>query len=96
MIAALLSLQRSFGIVPANRGIREGGLYRIVRHPLYAAELLVFLGVVLVTPTPWNILIWTIECGVQHHLDIVGDERTTNRDGKGRPALFKFPVIHPG
>ncbi len=35
-LAGLLSLNRSFGIVAANRGIKTEGLYRIVRHPIYA------------------------------------------------------------
>lgn len=39
-IIAVMSLARSFGIVPANRGIKTGGLYRVVRHPLYTAYLL--------------------------------------------------------
>src|SRR5713226_8712973 len=39
MVASMLSLRRSYGIVPANRGIRTGGLYNFVRHPLYASEL---------------------------------------------------------
>src|ERR1700686_1723633 len=32
LLAALLSLQRSYGIVPAHRGIRTQGLYNLVRH----------------------------------------------------------------
>jgi protein-S-isoprenylcysteine O-methyltransferase Ste14 len=44
MMAALWSLRRSFGIVPADRGLVTQGLYRLVRHPLYAAELLFYLG----------------------------------------------------
>ena len=55
IIAALLSLRRSFGIVPAHRGIRTGGLYRVVRHPLYAAEVLTILGIVLARPSPLNV-----------------------------------------
>src|SRR3712207_5894222 len=35
-IAAKLTLRRSFGIVAANRGVKVGGPYRIVRHPMYA------------------------------------------------------------
>jgi protein-S-isoprenylcysteine O-methyltransferase Ste14 len=66
MIAAgLLSLRRSFAVVPANRGICVGGLYRIVRHPIYISELVAVLGAVLVSPTPLNWLLWLCECGLQ-------------------------------
>ena len=33
--AGLLSLRRSISIAPAHRGIKTGGLYRVVGHPLY-------------------------------------------------------------
>jgi protein-S-isoprenylcysteine O-methyltransferase Ste14 len=62
---ALLSLRRSFAVVPANRGIREGGMYRIVRHPVYLSELIALLGVVLANPTVANLVIWVCECGLQ-------------------------------
>ena len=63
--AALLSLQRSFAVVPGNRGIRDGGLYRIVRHPMYISELVALLGVVLVSPSVTNWAVWLCECGLQ-------------------------------
>lgn len=65
VIGGLLSLRRSFAVVPGNRGIRDGGMYRLVRHPLYASELIALLGTVLVSPTPWNWAIWTLECALQ-------------------------------
>jgi protein-S-isoprenylcysteine O-methyltransferase Ste14 len=65
IIAALLSLRRSFGIVPAHRGIRTGGLYRVVRHPLYAAELLTILGIVLAGPSPLNASAFACFCALQ-------------------------------
>lgn len=65
IVAAILSLRRSFGIVPANRGIRDGGLYRFVRHPLYAAELLFLAGFVLANPSPRNLALWALECALQ-------------------------------
>jgi protein-S-isoprenylcysteine O-methyltransferase Ste14 len=34
-VIAMFSLNKSFGMVAANRGIKTGGLYRIVRHPVY-------------------------------------------------------------
>jgi len=66
IVAALLSLRRSLGIVPANRGIRTEGLYNIVRHPLYASELLAFGGFAIANPSWWNACIWLAECGLQY------------------------------
>jgi protein-S-isoprenylcysteine O-methyltransferase Ste14 len=60
--ASLLSLRRSFGIVPAHRGIRTHGLYSFVRHPLYASELFAILGFVIANPSPWNISLWLGDC----------------------------------
>jgi protein-S-isoprenylcysteine O-methyltransferase Ste14 len=65
IVVALFSLKRSFGVVPANRGIREGGLYRIVRHPLYAAELLALFGVLIANASVLNALLWTVQCILQ-------------------------------
>jgi protein-S-isoprenylcysteine O-methyltransferase Ste14 len=57
MVAAgLLSLRRSFAVVPGNRG---------VRHPIYISELMAVLGAVLVYPTIRNVLLWITLCGVQ-------------------------------
>jgi protein-S-isoprenylcysteine O-methyltransferase Ste14 len=39
---AMFSLNLSFGVVPANRGVKSGGLYKIVRHPIYSGYLLSF------------------------------------------------------
>jgi protein-S-isoprenylcysteine O-methyltransferase Ste14 len=65
VLGGLLSLRRSFAVVPGNRGVRDGGMYRIVRHPLYASELIALLGTVLVSPSPWNWTIWILECALQ-------------------------------
>jgi len=43
-IFGVIALNRSFGIVPANRGIRTSGIYRWVRHPLYSSYTVAFSG----------------------------------------------------
>jgi protein-S-isoprenylcysteine O-methyltransferase Ste14 len=43
-IYGILSLNRSFGLVPAHRGIKSSGAYRWVRHPLYAAYAVMAAG----------------------------------------------------
>jgi protein-S-isoprenylcysteine O-methyltransferase Ste14 len=62
-LIGILQLGCSFGIVAANRGIETGGLYRYVRHPIYAAYLLAFGGFVLAHPSRSNtlvLLVWAI------------------------------------
>lgn len=65
LAGSLLSLRRSFALVPGNRGVRDGGLYRLVRHPMYLSELTILLGVVVANPVPANIILWVCECGLQ-------------------------------
>ena len=40
--AAMLSLNRSFAMVPALREVKTGGLYHYVRHPVYGGYLVIF------------------------------------------------------
>lgn len=41
---AKITLGRSFGWLPANRGIVDTGVYRLVRHPIYLGYLLGHIG----------------------------------------------------
>ena len=57
-VAAMFSLNRSIGFVAANRGVKTSGMYRFVRHPLYSAYCISFLGFVMNHPTKYNICIY--------------------------------------
>jgi protein-S-isoprenylcysteine O-methyltransferase Ste14 len=57
-ISAKIFLRRSFGIVPANRGIEREGPYRMVRHPIYFGYLLAQLGFLSVNVSTWNALVY--------------------------------------
>lgn len=57
-VGAKLSLFRSFGVVAANRGVKVGGLYRLVRHPMYAGYMLTHAGFLLVAPSLWNLAVY--------------------------------------
>jgi protein-S-isoprenylcysteine O-methyltransferase Ste14 len=55
VIAGKIALGRSFGIVPANRGVVIAGPYGIVRHPIYAGYVLTHVGFACAHPTGWNV-----------------------------------------
>ena len=55
VIGGKMSLGRSFGLMPANRGIVSTGLYSVVRHPIYLGYLITHVGFVLAHPTLWNL-----------------------------------------
>ena len=60
VVGAFLSLNRSFGLAPENRGVKTGGMYRFVRHPMYLGYILAEVGYVLDNFSPFNLLIWMI------------------------------------
>lgn len=49
-VYGLLYLRRSLSLIPEARRLVTGGPYRIVRHPLYAAEIMAAFAFVLVSP----------------------------------------------
>jgi protein-S-isoprenylcysteine O-methyltransferase Ste14 len=57
-ISAKAVLWRSYGIVPANRGVKTGGPYRFVRHPMYAGYTLTHIGFLLGFPSLQNALLY--------------------------------------
>jgi protein-S-isoprenylcysteine O-methyltransferase Ste14 len=78
-IAAVISLNLSFGIVAANRGVKRGGLYRVVRHPLYAAYLVIAASVVVNYPSAYNFTIVGIHTVIQI-LRVLAEERLLLED----------------
>jgi len=50
--ASVLTLGDSFAVFPERRNIVTGGVYRWIRHPMYASYLLLDLRFWLATPQP--------------------------------------------
>ena len=64
-IAAKLTLRRSFGLVAANRGVKVGGPYRLVRHPMYAGYLMTNLAFLAYHPALWNLGVYVAAFAAQ-------------------------------
>ena len=57
-ISAKSALWRSYGLVPANRGVKTGGPYYFVRHPMYAGYTVIHIGFLLGFPSLQNLLLY--------------------------------------
>ncbi len=83
VIGGKLSLGRSFGLIPANRGIVCSGLYRAVRHPIYLGYMLTHVAFVAANPTLWNLVLLSAS-DVALMARAVCEERTLARDAEYR------------
>ena len=82
---AKLVLRRSFGVAPANRGVKISGPYRFVRHPMYAGYAMVHLTVMILMFHPINIVIYAIGWWAQI-LRLLAEERLLGQD----PAYAEY------
>lgn len=96
VIGGKLSLGRSFGLMPANRGIVSTGLYRIVRHPIYMGYLLSHVAFVAANPTLWNVAL-LVTADIALLARAVCEEATLARDQDYRTyqQLVRWRVL-PG
>lgn len=76
---AKLVLRRSFGVAPANRGVKITGPYKYVRHPMYVGYGIVHISLLLLMFMPINLLIYAIGWWAQI-LRIKAEERVLSQD----------------
>jgi protein-S-isoprenylcysteine O-methyltransferase Ste14 len=75
----MLSLNESMGIVPANRGVKTGGPYALVRHPIYSGYVLANSGYLMNNPGGYNAVVWSLVL-LFTVVRIFGEERLLSRD----------------
>jgi protein-S-isoprenylcysteine O-methyltransferase Ste14 len=78
-IYAKLSLGRSFGLLPARRGIVVKGAYRWVRHPIYLGYFVTHMGFLLANFTPQNLAVYAALYAMQIYR-ILREERLLSED----------------
>ncbi|MPR11720.1 methyltransferase family protein [Microvirga tunisiensis] len=89
-ISAKLTLRRSFGVIPANRGIKASGPYRFCRHPMYAGYVMTQVGFLLINPSLWNSLIYACALAIQIGR-ILAEERLLSKDEAYRRFIVAVP-----
>ena len=78
-VHAKVVLAKSFGCVPAHRGLKFKGPYRFVRHPMYAGYLLGHVGFLLLNPTWRNVSLYAI-CTLLQIPRLLAEEHLLERD----------------
>jgi protein-S-isoprenylcysteine O-methyltransferase Ste14 len=64
-IVVLTQLRASFSIMAEARQLVTNGVYRLVRHPLYLAEEIAAIGVMMQFFSPWTALFLVVQIGFQ-------------------------------
>lgn len=95
-VAAKLSLNRRFGVTPANRGIQMRGAYVFIRHPMYLGYVLIHCAYLLMNPTVFNAALLGMTWGFQYGR-IMREERWLMQDSTYRryAKIVRFRFI-PG
>jgi protein-S-isoprenylcysteine O-methyltransferase Ste14 len=96
VIIGKLSLGRSFGLTPANRGVVSTGVYRFVRHPIYLGYLITHVGFVIANPITWNFAMLTA-ADIALVLRARAEEQTLAKDNAYRAYMqrVRFRLV-PG
>jgi protein-S-isoprenylcysteine O-methyltransferase Ste14 len=79
VVVAKLTLGRSFGVLPANRGVVDSGVYGWIRHPIYAGYFINDVGFLFAHPLAWNLLVLGASAAAQISRLIL-EERTLAAD----------------
>jgi protein-S-isoprenylcysteine O-methyltransferase Ste14 len=85
IIAGKATLGRSFGLMPAHRGLVSTGIYGWVRHPIYAGYLLTHVAFLIAHPAPWNLAL-LVASDLSLLVRACYEERTLARD----PAYVNY------
>jgi hypothetical protein len=81
VIVGKVTLGRSFGLMPANRGIVCTGIYSWLRHPIYAGYLVTHAAFLVAHPSAWNIALVVVS-DVALLVRSLYEERTLARDSE--------------
>jgi protein-S-isoprenylcysteine O-methyltransferase Ste14 len=95
-VTALVALGRSFGFVAADRGLVTRGPYGMVRHPVYAAYILIQTGYLLQSVSVRNVVVVLLAtaCNIGR---AIAEERVLAAGGDYKAYRLKVPYrLIPG
>ncbi|WP_429579628.1 methyltransferase family protein [Paraburkholderia youngii] len=89
LVSAILQvLKRSFGLLPANRGVVVSGPYRVLRHLMYLGYVIRNVGFLLPNFGLQNVIVFAVHFCVQI-CRIVREERLLSKDRSYREFMSR-------
>ena len=82
------TLGRSFGLLPAHRGVVVRGVYQMVRHPIYLSYMLTHVGYLLAVFSWHNLLLFVLLYTLQV-IRILREEALLSADPAYRAYMHK-------
>jgi protein-S-isoprenylcysteine O-methyltransferase Ste14 len=76
-IYALAALGRFFGVFPEARGLMTRGPYAHVRHPVYLAEIIVSVGMILPILSGWTVALFIVFVALQYARAVLEERALT-------------------
>jgi protein-S-isoprenylcysteine O-methyltransferase Ste14 len=92
---ALRHLGRHFGVVSDVRGLVTSGPYRLVRHPLYAAETITLIGLLLAAFSPLSAGILALTLALQVTRAKIEEQALEAAFPEYREYASRTPMIVP-
>lgn len=97
-VVSKLYLNRSFGLIAANRGVKVGGPYRVVRHPMYLGYFINQLGFLSGGFSLVNLAIYLVAWACQllrvHEEETVLQRDSSYRQFAGRVTAKLLPGVY--
>jgi protein-S-isoprenylcysteine O-methyltransferase Ste14 len=95
MLYALRHLGRHFGVVSDVRGLVTSGPYVWMRHPLYGAEALAAIGLVIAIATPVTVAVFAVGMALQVWRAKVEEQALTAAFPEYRDYAARTPMLFP-
>jgi protein-S-isoprenylcysteine O-methyltransferase Ste14 len=87
-LVTLLNLGKSFGILIALRKVKTRGLYGLVRHPMYATDILLRIGFLVSHLNPFTGLVFVLSTACYVYRAVL-EERFLSQDPAYREYMQK-------
>lgn len=87
---AIFNLGRSFSILPSSNNVKTSGLYSLVRHPIYASYIHIFIIFVIIHFNLFNSILLILFC-IGLLLRATEEERLLKSDALYAEKMFRIP-----